>query len=96
MKVISKEHFERMEMMSKIFGTKSKSNPLYLLEYKVSKKINQLINDIESPKSSDFKIITDLINNINKTEHHNGSQWLDYKIHLNAVLRENGFDSNIA
>ncbi|GAA3592614.1 hypothetical protein Q4Q39_05695 [Flavivirga amylovorans] len=95
MKRISVEHFGRMNMMTRTFESNSKSNKLYLPEYEVSNEINKMIKLIEKPSQSDFKKIERLIKEIDKTEHHNGSQWYDYKIHLNAVLRENGFNSNI-
>ncbi|MDO6803971.1 hypothetical protein Q4595_16085 [Wenyingzhuangia sp. 1_MG-2023] len=84
-----------MEMMCRTFGNKSKSDSLFLPEYRTSEKINELIQLIEKPTQSEFEKIVDLIKNTDKMEHYNGSQWYDYKIHLNAILRENGFESNI-
>ncbi|WP_179317985.1 hypothetical protein [Winogradskyella undariae] len=95
MKVISKEHFGRMEMMCRAFGNKSKSNSLFLTEYKASEEINEMISSINKPTQSDFEKIVGVIKNTDSTKHYNGSQWYDYKIHLNALLRENGFESNI-
>ena len=95
MEIISKEHFKRMEMMCKTFAEKSKSNSLFLPEYETSEKINGMICSINKPTESDFNKIIDLIKKTDLKEHYNGSQWYDYKIHLNALLRENGFKSNI-
>lgn len=95
MKIISKEHFERMEKMCKNFGDKSKIDSMFLPEFISSKEINQMIILIEKPKETDFKKILDLIKNTDTEEHFGGSMWHDYKIHLNALLKENGFNSNI-
>lgn len=95
MKIISKEHFEQMEMLSKAFGVKSEIDSLFLPEFITSKEINQMIILIERPTETDFKKILDLIKKTDKEEHFGGSMWHDYKIHLNALLRENGFNSNI-
>ena len=54
-----------------------------------------MIKLIKNPTLSDFYKIEELTKNIDKTEHHNGSQWYDYKIHLNDLLVENGFKSSI-
>ena len=90
MKIISNEHFERMNMMCRTFELNSKHNELFKPEYEISKEINRLIEIIEVPTEADFKKIEDLIVSINSTKHHNGSQWYDYKIHLTALLRANG------
>ena len=95
MKKISEVHFERMNMMCRTFESNSKNDILYLPEYETSKEINEMIKLIENPTQADFHKIEELIKNIDKIEHHNGSQWYDYKIHLNALLGENGFKSSI-
>jgi hypothetical protein len=95
MKTISKEHFGRMKLMCANFAEKSKSNALFLPEYETSKKINQMIESINKPTASDFNKIVDLIKTTDIKEHYNGAQWFDYKIHLNALLRDNGFNAHI-
>lgn len=95
MKIISEEHFKRMEMMCKTFHSKSKNDDLFKTEYVVSKQINHLIKTISRPNKSDFENIVKLIKDVEKTEHYDGSQWFDYKIHLNAILKENGYEFNI-
>ncbi|GAK77272.1 hypothetical protein JCM19296_2879 [Nonlabens ulvanivorans] len=82
-------------MMCRMFESNSKNDKLYLPEYEISNEINEMIKLIDNPTQSDFHKIEELIKNIDKTEHHNGSQWYDYKIHLNALLLENGFKSSI-
>ncbi|WP_289046520.1 hypothetical protein [uncultured Olleya sp.] len=82
-------------MMCRKFESNSKKDKLFLPEYEISKEINEMIQLIDKPSQSDFEKIEELIKSLNSIEHYNGSQWYDYKIHLNAILRENGFDSNI-
>jgi hypothetical protein len=94
MKTISKEHFERMEMMCETFADKSKMDSLFIPEFETSEEINEMIRSINKPTESDFNKIIDLIKKTDLREHYDGSQWHDYKIHLNALLRYNGFKSN--
>ena len=82
-------------MMCRKFESNSKKDKLFLSEYEISKEINKMIKLIDKPTQSDFYKIEELIKNIDKTEHYNGSQWYDYKIHLNALLGENGFKSSL-
>ena len=95
MKIISEEHFKRMEMMSRYFKEKSIINSAYLPEYKISEEINKMICKIEKPILSDFEKIVELMKNIENTDHYGGSHWHDYQIHLNAILKENGFEPNM-
>ncbi|RBW57542.1 hypothetical protein DS884_10835 [Tenacibaculum sp. E3R01] len=84
-----------MEMMYLNFKTQSKAKSLFIQEYETSKEINELIRLTDKPTQIEFKKIVELIKLVNNTEHYSGSQWHDYKIHLNAVLLENEFESKI-
>ncbi|CAL2101239.1 conserved protein of unknown function [Tenacibaculum sp. 190130A14a] len=95
MKIISNKHFEQMEIMCRNFEERSKNNLLFLPQHKVSKKINSLIRSIEKPTDLELNTIADLVKNIENIEHYGGSAWHDYKIHVNAILKENGFKFNI-
>lgn len=90
MKIVSEEHFERMQMMCRVFGDNSIVNKKYLPEYEASKSVNVLIRLTENPDTSDFDKIIQILKEVDNTPHINGSQWLDYKIHVMATLRENG------
>lgn len=84
-----------MKIMCDYFEAKSKSNPLFIPEYKASKEVNRMIRTYDKPTDVEFNKIIDLIKDVDKVPHQNGIQWFDYKIHLNATLRKNGFESNI-
>nr|WP_199000731.1 hypothetical protein [Flavobacterium sp. ASV13] len=93
MKICSQQHFDNMQMMCQYFESKSKDNDLYLPEFTTSKSINDIIKYEENSTEGIQKILKSLAK-IEKMEHHNDVHWLDYKIHIMAVLRENGYKEN--
>ena len=95
MNKISEEHFDRMRMMVRTFKSNSIKHPTFLPEFKASKSINEIIESTTKPTEETFSEILKILSEIDLTEHYNGSQWHDYKIHLNAILRENGFEKSI-
>ena len=95
MKIVSEVHFERMRMMSRVFETQSKIYEDSLPEFEASKTINDLIENLANPKDSDFKKIENILTNVDNVRRMNGSQWYDYKIHVNATLRVNGYNSQL-
>lgn len=78
-------------MMCQVFERQSKTLSISLPEFEASKTINNLIENIKTPYVEDFKNIINLLKEVDNVEHTNGSQWLDYKIHVWATLRVNGF-----
>ncbi|WP_269236594.1 hypothetical protein [Flavobacterium flavigenum] len=91
MKIYSQQNFENMKMMSRYFESNSKVDELYLLEFRTSNLINNIIeneDDNEKGIQETFKLLAE----IESLEHKNDSHWLDYKIHVMCVLRENGFN----
>jgi hypothetical protein len=89
MKIVSEEHFERMEMMASYFEKKTMKNQKYSGLEKAVKKINFIIkNSSEEPIKSCEKIIQ-IINETEKLNYHEGSHWHDFKIHVNGVLSKN-------
>jgi len=95
MNILSEEHFDRMCMMCKKFNIQSKEENLFLPEYLASKEINEIIKRIENLAELDFKTIIEIIKKTENSNHYSGSLWYDYKIHLSAILKENGFKSSI-
>jgi hypothetical protein len=91
MKVISDKHFNEMQMMSRIFGERSSLQELYLPEYEASKLINEIIQMTDEPKYTHFQKIVSIIEGVESVQHANGAAWLDYKLHVVATLRVNGF-----
>lgn len=93
MKIYSKEHFDNMQMMCRYFESKSKDNDLYLPEFTASKSINNVIQYEENSVEGIQKILKTLAE-IENSQHYNDAHWLDYKMHVMAVLRENGYTEN--
>ena len=80
--------------------TKEENSFLEKIERKQYKKPFEEMEDLSAMRvicyyDNDIEKIENLIKDINRIEHHNGLQWYDYKIHLNALIRENGYNSNI-
>lgn len=88
MKIYSTQHFENMKIMCKYFGAKSEYGDLYSIEFETSKNINSIIEKEEDSNVGNEKILSLLAE---VEEHFGNVQWLDYKIHVMATLRVNGF-----
>jgi hypothetical protein len=87
-----KEHFDRMQMMCNTFKDNSNTNAEYLPEFMGSKSINDILQNSTKLETEDVNDILKILVNVDLSNHYNGSQWYDYKIHLNALLQEKGFD----
>lgn len=95
MKIVSLEHFERMQMMSQAFERESNNYSEVWPEFQASKAINNLIESLANPNASDFQEIETILTSVDNVAHRNGSQWYDYKIHVMATLRVNGYNMNL-
>lgn len=93
MKIYNQKKIQNMQMMCRYFESNSKSNKLYLPEFTISKKINDIIENEENGAKGIQKIFK-LLAEIESLEDKNDSHWHDYKIHVMCVLRENGFNEN--
>lgn len=87
--------FERMQMMCKSFKSNSEKDVGFFPEFIASESINDILQQSDILTIEDYRKILRIIADIDLTKHYNGSQWLDYKIHLNALLRHKGYDGGI-
>lgn len=87
-----KLQLERMQMMCRTFQSSSEKYPDFIPEFEASKSINDILLQSGILTTEDYDEILKIITNIDLTKHYDGSQWLDYKLHLNSVLRHNGYD----
>lgn len=78
-------------MICRIFGERSVSDKDYLPEYEAAKSINAIIRDVAEPQLSDFLAINKILKEVDNVLHADGSAWFDYKLHVGATLRINGF-----
>jgi hypothetical protein len=82
---------ERMHMMCKVFQSRAETETDSLPKFKASESINQILLNSEALTNKDITEILRLLATVESTKHANGSQWLDYKIHLNSLLVHHGF-----
>lgn len=90
-----KVQLERMQMMCKSFKSNSEKYIDFLPEFKASESINAILQQSDILTPENHREILRILADIDLTKHYDGSQWLDYKIHLNALLRHKGYDGGI-
>lgn len=83
---------ERMEMMCKSFQLNSEKYPEFLPEFEASQSINNILKQSINLTAENYNDILRILKNIDLLKHYDGSGWYDYKLHLNSVLRNKGFD----
>jgi hypothetical protein len=82
-----------MQLVCAYFGQHSQKDPLFQPEYEVSKAINSIIEQRVILTKLDVIEVLNLLNDIDKVEHYNGSGWYDYQIRLAFFLRLSGFNT---
>jgi len=67
---------------------------LFKPEFLAAERINNIIetSDIFSRQSANEML--EIINDVDKVNHYNGTGWMDYKMHLNHFLKTNGIKVN--
>jgi hypothetical protein len=81
-----KQRFERMKGLSMYFERQAETQSLFYPEYKASKEINEILELKEKLTEQELERIVEILEELDKTEHYNGSGWLDYKLHLSASV----------
>ncbi|MBW3524825.1 hypothetical protein [Chryseobacterium sp. NKUCC03_KSP] len=87
-----KLQIERMEMMCKTFQSNSEKYPEFLPEFEASQSINNILQQSINLTTENYNDILKILKNIDLLKHYDGSGWYDYKLHLNSVLRNKGFN----
>jgi hypothetical protein len=90
-----KIQFERMQMMCSTFKLNSEKHVDFLPEFKASESINGILQQSDILTTENYHEILKILREIDLTKHYDGSQWLDYKIHLNAFLTHKGYHGEI-
>lgn len=90
-----KTQFERMQMMCKSFKSNSEKYIDFLPEFIAAKSINDILQQSDILTTENYRKILRILADIDLTKHYDGAKWLDYKIHLNALLRHKGYDGII-
>lgn len=91
MQIVSEEHFARMQMMCRYFKSQSETQELSMPEYQASKAINEIILGSDQDLSRATASIRNVLSELDLVAHKNDVHWYDYRLHVNAVLRENKF-----
>lgn len=81
--------FTEMIDISKYFERNAESNDGFEPEFIASQTINNWIETLEEIKEDDAKRMIECIDKVEKGLHYNGTGWLDYKMHLLHLLRQN-------
>lgn len=81
-----------MQQMCRVLGERSQTDQEYLPEFAAAHSVNEQLQTITDPDKDDFNRIVRLLADIDRVPHANGSLWFDYKIHVMAMLRVNGFN----
>lgn len=84
--------FDEMGQICEYFRRNAQDQPLFEPEFKTASFINAIIESLSDLQQEDVVRILHAINATEDIEHYEGSGWMDYKMHLNALLKKNGFD----
>ena len=84
--------YKRMSMMRKGFNGNGSFPNLFEPEKKCVNKIMDIVD--ESPEITDIEIskIKKELDVAENSEHYNGSAWFDFKLHLNGLLSQVGYE----
>lgn len=82
-----------LNLRSAYFDRNIPNHELFRPEFEVSKKINSILEIKDTLTKSDVDEILNLLNDIDKGEHYDGSGWYDYQIQLAYFLTLNGFNT---
>lgn len=86
---------EKIKWFEGYFLTNIKNNILFKPEFDAAKEINIIILNKGLISKIDLLKITDIFNLTNKTQHYNGSGWMDLGLHIQGLIRAYGFDVEI-
>jgi hypothetical protein len=86
------DSLERLKKISDYFGNNTTLSPLFEPEFIASKSINEKLIQSDNLTVAIVTDVVDLINSVEKGDHHNGTGWLDYKMNLSQFLRHKGFE----
>jgi hypothetical protein len=82
-----------LHLLSTYFERHMQNQELFRPEYEVSKTINSILKEKDALAKTDVVEILNLLNDIDKVEHYDGSGWHDYQIQLAHFLSLNGFNT---
>lgn len=93
---IRNELLERLYLFLAYFENNAKNNGLFIPELETATAIYSIIEKESSPGQDAVLQIITLVNKLNDTVHYAGTGWGDYLLHLNAFLKTDGFNCELA
>ena len=85
---------DRIKWYEGYFLTNIKNNILFKPEFEAAKEINLIMNK-EEINETDLIKITEIFNITNKTNHYNGSGWMDLGMHIQGLIRTYSLNVNM-
>jgi hypothetical protein len=76
-----------MEAICAYFKRNIENNVLFTPEYTIAAAINKRLKSGKPVTADTAKAILRLMSKLTPDNHYDGSGWLDYKMHLNAVFQ---------
>jgi hypothetical protein len=85
------KNIDRLNWFERYFSNNVKNDILFEPEFEAAKEIN-LIARQEELRQEDFLRIIEIFNVANNAEHYNGSGWMDFRLHIQGMIRAYGLD----
>ena len=87
-----KKSIEHLISLDSYFASHSTDSILWAREYDVTNKISNLISNKLGLTKDTFDKIVVVFNEVEKSEHFNGSGWHDYRIRLSGLFYSFGYN----
>ena len=85
----------RMKKIENYFKNHSETDESFKPEFKAAKRVNQIILK-EGITKSDILEVVKIYNETNSKAHYDGSGWMDFRLHLQSLIRKNGMESKLS
>ena len=93
---MQKNKLAEMISICEYFRRNSQTRHLFNSEFEAAQKINSLIGQSSVISTDKAGELIAVFNEVNKSEHYNGSGWRDYKMHFMNILQANGIEVSLS
>ena len=83
----------RMKGLARYFADNIKNNPLFTPEMEASREIYKILAENSILSENHLLDIVSAFNKVIGMDHYNGSGWLDFKLHLQKLFRDHGYNA---
>jgi len=84
----------RMKKIENYFKKHSETDESFKPEFEAAKRVNQIILKERITKSDILEVVK-IYNETNSKPHYDGSGWMDFRLHLQSLIRKSGMESTI-